>query len=205
MANFYRFKVDLGNFGDGSPGVIILHSTTGLEDNLTDIGNFMSQIKNGFDTVKGHIVPGMTVTVNSEVTKHDVETGRLLNVFVVTPPAAVVGAGNTSGVSRATQAVCRHNTDAITDRGKRLIGRSYVGPISSGAMDTGGHISPTAQTAFSAMWAGMQDVAGTLRLIVWHRPLEDHTNGEVISPGSFGHVQNTVCLTKPGVLRGRRD
>lgn len=206
MADFFRYRVEYGNFGEGSPGVSIIHSTSGVaQDPTNDIGNFMNQLHNGFETVKTYLINGMIVGINAEVTRHDVATGRLLDVHQVTPPVTTVGTSGPSATSRATVAVCRHNTDAITDRGKRLVGRSYVGPVASAALTNSGGISAAAISAFGAMWDGVQDIAGNLRLIVWHRPLLAEDGDTVISPGSFGHVQGSYCLTKPGVLRSRRD
>lgn len=208
MPFVYRFRVELGNFGDGSPGVNILHTTTGVADDIGDMGNFMQQIHNGYDTIKDFLVEGMTVNVNAEVTKHDVETGKLVGVFVVLAPATVTGTSTTSAASRATQVVCRHNTDAITFEGRRLIGRTYVGPIGTGAIDATGHITPAAQAAFTTMWDGMQDVAGTCRLVVLHRFRPPSGANEPEDPGtngSFGHVITSTALPLPGSLRSRRD
>lgn len=209
MPFMYRFKVDLSSFGTGGAGINILHTTTGVADDPGDMGNFMNQIHNGYDSIKGHLVSGMAVNINPEVTKHDVETGLLVGVFNLAPPAPIIGAATGTSVSRAQQVVCRHNTDAVTLRGKRLIGRTFVGPVGTQSLDTNGHLNATALTQFAAMWSGMQDVAGTCRLIVWHRPLKEGDDGfEPGSPGnagSFGHVQNTIALPLPGSLRSRRD
>jgi len=208
MPSVYRFKVVLGNFGDGSPGVSILHTTVGLQDVPGDMQSFASLIHDAYTVAAPHLVSGMTISVDPEVTKHDVPTGKLQNVFVITPPATVLGASAGGNTSRATMAVCRHNTDAITAEGRRLLGRTYVGPIGATAIDNNGHITTAASAIFTGMWDGMQDIAGDLRLVVLHRYRKASEAGEDPKPesiGSFGHVVTTNCLALPGVLRSRRD
>lgn len=206
MAPLYRFRMDLGGF-EGAPGVNILHTTTGAADDPGDMGNFMTQMRNGWESVKAYLLGGVTASVNPEVIKFEASTGKQLAFYNVTPPAQVLGMSASTNISRATQVVCRHNGDGITDLGKRNIGRTYMGPVGADALDSQGHVAAAAMTAFQAMWDGMQDVAGTCRLVVWHRPRDPGTlhPEDPGTVGSFGHVQTTTVLSKPGVLRGRRD
>lgn len=206
MASIYRFSVNIGGY-EGAPGLSVLHSTTGVSDDPGDIGNFMNQIRNGYQTINTYLIQGLTVDVGAEVLKLNVETGKQEGIFNLTPPAVVTGASTSTSVNRATQAVCRHNTDGLSDLGHRVPGRTFVGPIGGNALDTAGHINTAALAAFNGMWDGMQDVAGTCRLVVWHRPRDPGTL-HVEDPGTVGslhHVQSTTTLVKPGVLRSRRD
>lgn len=206
MASTYRFIVQIGGF-EGAPGISVLHTTTGVSDDLGDMGNFMNQIANGYATITEYLIQGLTINVSPEVLKLSVETGQQQGVFNLTPPAQVSGIDASTQTSRATMAVCRHNTDGLSDLGHRVPGRTFIGPIGGSALDASGHINATARTAFDGMWDGMQDVSGTCRLIVWHRPRDPGTY-HVEDPGTIGslhHVQSTTTLIKPGVLRSRRD
>lgn len=208
MADLYEFKMIIGGSWTGNPGVNIIHSTADPLDSPTSIGNFMNQIKNGWTAAAGYLLNQATFQVSSEVLKKNVETGTLIKVANVTPPAVVTGGGAATSTSHALQANCRHNTDVVAD-GRRLIGRHFVGPLAQDAIDTDGTLKAAAVTAFNSMWGGMQDIAGGIRLITWHRPiLGEHAEGvpaPVIRAGSFGHVQNTVCQDKIAILRSRRD
>ena len=212
MANFFRYVVQLGGW-TGSPGYSILHSTVGINsiNPEGDIGNFINQIRNGYDGIKAFLAPGVTMNIASEVTEHNTESGLLIRPYVVNPPPQVVStaAGATGVLSRATMTVCRHNTDLVTERGSRITGRTFVKPLANTALAADGTLNSAAISAFTGMWGGMQNVAKILRLVVWHRPADAYTkpNGDTVpaSPGSQGHSQNTVCLSKPGILRSRRD
>lgn len=202
MASLYEFKMDITGFS-GAPGVNILHTTTGVSDDLGDMGNFMSQMANGWTSIKAYLNPQATFTVNAEVLKKNVETGLLEGVFSVPPPDGIAGTGLDSSMPHYVQAVARHNTDKVTAKGRRLIGRHFIGPLAGDAIDVDGTLKAGATGAITAMWDGMQDVSGTCRLITWHRPSLNQY--QQLVPGELGHVQNTICHDWPGVLRSRRD
>lgn len=197
MPSLYRYKVLLGGW-DGAPGLSVLYSTVpavGIDEEAT-IQSFVNLIHDGYVVARGTLVGGVTVNVDPEVIRLDVETGLQQAFFSVNPPDTVTGTGS-GKVSRATQATCRHITDAVTDRGRKLLGRTFVGPLAGSALGEDGRILTQSRAELTAMWDGMQDAVGA-RLCVWHRP----KNG---AGGSFGHVQASICLSKPGVLRSRRD
>ena len=211
MANMYRFKSILSWPQGGPPGVAIFHTTTGVDDDEGDIGNFMNQINSMWADMGPYLVEGFTQTVDPEVTRHDVETGTMNQYpFYVASPPQTVAAGGGLAMARFTMAIAKHNTDAISDRGHRISGRTYIGPLGSNAIDVQGNVTTACQDAVAGAWDGMQDIAGTSRLIIWHRPQKARgAIGEQpavpASVGSFGHVFDTVCSPTPGVLRSRRD
>lgn len=208
MPFMYRFKVNISGF-PGAPGVILFHTTTGVADDPGDMGNFMNQIYSMLVDFQPYYVGGLLLNVDSEVTKHDVATGMLVGVFSLAPPAQVMGSSSLTQTSRATQLVVRLNTDATTDRGKRLVGRHFIGPIASNALTSAGSILPAIFGQAIEAYQGMLDVAGTTRLIVWHRPAPAYTKEDgtevPATVGAFGHVTSVSALPLPGVLRSRRD
>ena len=199
--------MDLTGF-EGAPGVSVLHATRSIGDVANEMQNFANMIAAAYSDAAPYLVAGVDVRVNPDVTLHDVTTGRMLDYFAITPPAAVIGAGTDGAASRAIMALARHKTDLVTQQGKRLQGRTFVGPLDGSALDTSGHLTTACQNAIAGMWDGMQDIVGPVRLIVWHRYREAGSGGDPEYPGhngEMGHVQSSTCWNKPAVLRSRRD
>ena len=195
--------MDLTGF-EGAPGVSVLHATRSIGDVANEMQNFANMIAAAYSDAAPYLVAGVDVRVNPDVTLHDVTTGRMLDYFAITPPAAVIGAGTDGAASRAIMALARHKTDVVTQLGLRFRAEAVV----LTALDTSGHLTTACQNAIAGMWDGMQDIVGPVRLIVWHRYREAGSGGDPEYPGhngEMGHVQSSTCWNKPAVLRSRRD
>jgi hypothetical protein len=193
-----RTTVILSNWS-GGPGVSVLHFE--LED-ANMIAATAGLIRSAYDGVKGLLLAGITVNTSQEWLQITPATGKLERVHVTPSTPTVVGGGTSGTIPRGTMANVRHNTDGVVE-GRRVNGRTFIGPLALGALDTSGNLTSTAQTNFSAMWDGLQDLVEA-RLMVYHRPREA-TADRPASAGAAYHVQNSVCLAKPGNLRSRRD
>ena len=137
----------------------------------------------------------------------DHATGVLLREEVVTVPPPVPSnvSGGHSQLSRADQLNVRLQTDVVRN-GRPLRGRHFLGPISDYALTDGGLIASGTINAVTTAYAGILDVAGPLRLVVWGRPIPaDADSPHAGSAGTFGHVQKVACAIRPGTLRGRKQ
>lgn len=194
----YRTTVTLLGW-EGGPGVSVLHFEAIDE---TAVGQIPGLINSAYTNVRHNLLDDMQIQTSIEMIEIDAATGQIRDVISVSPTLAVVCTGVGGGIPRGTCANVRHMTDSVYE-GKRLNGRTFVGPLASAALDANGLITSAAAGEFSTMWDGLQDLSGP-RLMVYHRPREA-TADRPASAGYAAHVQRSECLRKPGNLRSRRD
>jgi hypothetical protein len=197
MATFARQLLEVGGF-PGAPGVNVLNYMAPLHGSITQthVDDFYDQVVASLDASDGsHWASGVTVTPALGVGVHDVATGDLVNYFTVgSEPYTLTGTGSGSE-NRATQIGMRWLT-ADFRYGRRVQGRTFMGPASSAALDSDGTVAEDIVSGWPDLWSGIYD-AGTARLIVWSRP----------KPGREGEYSDVTGLSisqMPFVLRGRR-
>lgn len=197
MTQFARTIINLSGF-EGSPGVNVLHwcAPAHLDIDLPDVENFHEILGEVFTAAgAGFYAEGVTATVNPVVTVHEVDDGTLVGAFTDTSgPYTVTGTGEGTQ-SRAVQAGIRFATTDVR-AGRRVQGRTFMGPIATDQLDDNGQILDAVRTGLAAAWAGAIDPLGP-RLIVWSRP----TVAEPV--GAYADVTSTTCAARPFILRGR--
>lgn len=200
MTNLAKFTVEATGW-DGAPGVNVLMFSAGSLLDLNDIAvqSAYDEIHTAFDALKGYYAPGINLTVSTEAGIIDAATGDLINIIPVTTAAGTITSTNTHGdQSRASQILVRYTTDRFI-RGRRLKGRSFIGPMGGSLMDSDGSlassVAATVDSAFVAMTSGLG-----VRLVVWQRPSVANSN-----TGDYGDVVLAKCQDKVAVLRSRRD
>lgn len=134
--------------------------------------------------------------VQANVDDLDPSNGQLLGTYNGGAPAVVVGASGTAYNAYATQILLRHNTGDV-QRGRRVVGRSFIGPVTSTA-DSGGN--PLASNVTTLLAAATVMLTGTTTAlpVVWSRP-------GALFPGTFFGVSNYTAAPYFAVLRSRRD
>jgi len=141
---------------------------------------------------------GVVSTVSREITIHEVDTGELIGVEVVDEsPFSITGTGD-SQLSRATQVGMQWHTADIRN-GRRVAGRTFLGPMSTACFAGTGQTSSSVRTDFPEAFEGAYDPLAA-RLIVWSRPT---TIGG--SDGQYADVVSATVAARPFVLRSRRD
>jgi hypothetical protein len=111
---------------------------------------------------------------------------------------ASVSASGTSSMASASMVLLRLTTQTIIN-GRRLQGRSFLGPVGTNT-NTAGNVSSTCNAAVLTAAALLNTGATASKLVVWHRPTEPTpTDGQVGDVTGFG--------TSPeyAVLRSRRS
>lgn len=198
MAQFGRTIVDLSGWV-GAPGVNVYHwmSSAHLDIDQNDVDEFHDILNTAFTALgAGMWATGVTWTINPEVSVHDVATGTLVGAFVdAGGPYTDTGTG-AGQENRATQCGVSWLTGNIL-RGRRVRGRTFLGPLSGDLIDTSGQISPANQAIIEAAMSGIFDPLGS-RLIVWSRPVG-------VNAGEYADVTGVDVSGIPWVLRGRRD
>jgi len=196
-ANMYRYRVNLDGW-QGAPGVNTLYFRHAAVPTIEDAQQVADLIKTAYDSLKAWYVSGVKITVDPNVDVIQDSDGKLQTSTVIVPPATVTGSGATTTTSRATMALAKFNTDAVVN-GRRLRGRSFLGPIAAQGVATDGTLTTAFGTAILSAYNGLLDIAGG-RLVVWHRP-----SAPGAQDGTSGFVQNVTYKTLPAVLRSRRD
>lgn len=209
VTNFFRFRPVISGF-IGGPGINTWHgeeSVLGFDDE--DPQAFAEAVRAFYAAVASYFLTSMSIQFPGEVTWHDEEEGKLVEVFAIDAPAQVAGTGSASNgqLSRATQVVAALNTGVIRD-GKRLTGRHFIGPISNGAIGTDGQVLLSARNNIAAAYGGLIDQPGP-NLVVWgpprkSRPATDDLPALPALPGKKGTVQSVLCRSVPGTLRSRK-
>jgi hypothetical protein len=125
--------------------------------------------------------------------------GVLISSSSVAPPAAVAGTGATPYLPVPTSLVVRLRTATVL-AGKRLEGRSFVGPLSTSAAVSGLTPSVAAGTAAVNAVTALLTGATSVSPVVWRRP-------RAIPPrvGASGAIISGDAWSQFGVLRSRRD
>jgi hypothetical protein len=120
-------------------------------------------------------------------------TGTLQSVWPIAPPASVTGT-QTLNYSRAAGIRVNWLTGAIVG-GRRLNGRTFLVPASSGAFDTVGQVNDATVTAVQGTAQDLiDDLDAQAGLVVWSRT-------HAFTAG----VQSASVPKAGAILRGRRD
>jgi hypothetical protein len=199
MTQFARTKVTLEGF-DGAPGVNIFNWCAPVHADITQafVDDFNETLATSFTALTAAaFASGVGWTVDPTVTVHEVDTGDLVGVFTAAG-GPWVGTGSGGGdESRATQAGLRWQTNDFRN-GRRVQGRTYLGPIASDALAGSGQMSSAVRTDFPIAFEGIYDGLAS-RLIVWSRPTLAHP------VGAYADVVGCTVAPFPFTLRGRRN
>lgn len=196
-ANMYRYRAVLSGW-DGAPGLTTWYARFAAIPIISDVQGFADLIAAAYTSFKSGLVPGLSISIESDVGVVRDTDGELQDVATITPPGAVTGSGTDARNSRATMVVAQLHTDLIA-RGKRVRGRHFHGPMVSLICDPQGNVDSAYRSLVQGAYGGVTDLTGG-RLVVWHRP-----SSAGASDGDSGFVQSVTVTQKPGVLRSRRD
>lgn len=196
MAEIYEYKAVITGF-DGGPGVNTIYSTVGQEfPDQNHPQPFMDLWITAQNALSDYLAPGVVWQPEVQVKRLEVETGNLLGLFSCGTTEVIADNDADGNISRATQAKLQFLTDHFRNN-RVLRGGYFFGPLGENSLDNDGRITASFRMAVQDAFNGMLDIAGGMRLVVWHRP----TNGG--SDGAFGHVQEVSVGQYPATLRGR--
>jgi hypothetical protein len=209
MAVIYRFRVELNGWV-GAPGVNTFWGLGFEEGSVGDaeVNNFGQGLKALYASIK--------TTFALNISAHWDGTADLLNIadaalvdriggLTQWTEQAPVSSGN---MSRATQIKMQYKTDKIRNR-RFLTGGVFHGPLTTTALDGAGQVAATARTLYTNAYGGLLDVIG-VNLAVYGQPTKPETPpGGPVPPnnadGVAGYVQSVDVMSRPAVLRRRRD
>lgn len=198
MTDMAVTKVELTGFV-GAPGLNTFHWCAPAHGEITQthVDDFHDQLATSYAAIAQLFASGVTWTILPDVDILEAETGTLIGALTYTGEETMTGSGSgNDNVSRASQVGFRWITSDIID-GRRVLGRTFMGPASGDVFENNGSIIAAGQAAWPPFFSGIFD-AGTARLVVWHRP-------KGASPGQVSDVNSCVIAPQPFVLRSRRS
>ncbi len=185
----------------GAPGVNIFHYTRGLGPEVSDSDSADQFLPELLACLEGYasIMPaGLTCTVSPDVSYFNDDDGVILGVTSYTGSTlSFTGSSSLLNTTRAMQLTVRHKTDQFVG-GRRLQGRTFVGPITGDAIGNDGQVESGWIDDTPTIWSGAISGIGG-RLAVWHRPTE-----AAPSSGAYGDVVTVLANATPGTLRSRK-
>lgn len=208
MTSLARFFVESTGYA-GGPGVNVLTFSTGTLTppwTGTDVQTVYDELHDAYDAIKLVFPNTVSITIAGEAVIFDSETANITNVIPVpTPAAAIVGTGAYGTTSRG-QAIClAYYTDMWTG-GKRLKGRSFIGPVDTGIYGVTGLFAPSIVDLLEDNWVAMTSGVGP-RLAVYHRPSPPDPLDPTVpmTDGYYGDVVSVFARPRPSNLRSRQD
>lgn len=186
----------------GGPGINRLVFSPGIPANEWTpevVDGLLVDVRAVYNAMKGLWAQQTRVTLDSFVTTFDSVTGENVGVVSCTTPAAFIqNDDNTQSQAKDVMLLAQFKTDDWI-RGRRLQGRSFIGPIAGQAIQTDGAVTTTAQSTVANAYTAITSGVGP-RLAVYQRP-----NVSASYAGAYGDVAIVTCWSKPAVLRSRRD
>lgn len=185
----------------GSQGLPGLHTTywTGASSTpvQADSADVAGRVRAFWDSFKSNLASGTVISAIAGVDLLNSATGELEG-GLTTGTITSVSATGTGELPASTMLLLKYTTGAIIN-GRRLQGRSFIGPLATTANTLG---IPTAavNTAVTTAAAFLNSGATASALVVWHRPTEEVPAGGITQPVTAYATNNTFA-----VLRSRRD
>jgi len=185
----------------GAPGYNIMHFSPGTIsgfDHQTIADSACQDVSDRYQDVQSFFVDDETWTIGPTVPFFKVTTGEsVAEVTASFSNQVITGTGSDIYMDRSACVNVAFRTNDFVS-GRRLIGRSFVGPISAQAFASNGQIQNTALAAFGGMFDGAISGLGPM-LAVWHRPTTPSG-----TDGSYGDVVTVTARSVPGTLRSRK-
>lgn len=181
----------------GSAGVMTLYTKTTGPENSASAALCMGRLHDSIALILGACKTTTSFVSDSFVDTIDPATGTITGSDAVTSWTQT-GTDTAGYAPPATAVVVGWKTDDIV-AGRRVRGRTFISPITSGQIDSDG--TPVAgmlayANAFGAKW--IDNGATAVYTCVWHRP-------KGTSPGSDHQITSYSVKDKFAVLRSRRD
>lgn len=200
MAQIARSRVAL-NWDYGGPGVCTYYWSKGTLGGDWDAiaQDFHDELGGMWEAADGYCVSSLTWTVLPDVDVIEVETGFLIDQFTLpdTPPTGV-GTNSGTNVSRAQQFCVNFGTDIFV-AGKRLRGRTFLGPVGEDVVGANSVVGSTDRGVIEDSFIAMTSGVGA-RLAVYHR-----ANPNTHTGGYYGDVVSVRLKDVLGTLKSRRS
>ena len=197
MANMLRIRTVLSGWS-GGPGLSTFYFDPGAGAEPAAAIDCVARVRQFWSAISALFPTSFSAQVQPNVDQLDETTGSLTASYVGGAPVVVAGASGTAYNAYATMVLLRQNTGVIRV-GRRVVGRTFVGPVTS-TVDSGGN--PLASNVTTMLTAATVMLTGSTGAIpeVWHRPKPAGS-----ATGREFYVVNYTAAPYFAVLRSRRD
>lgn len=183
----------------GAPGYSV-HYTMSTTANPNPLQTF-------YNALITYLPLNATVTIPNSGETLDETTGKMVNVWSAGTQTSSVGTGDSIYVP-AEGALVRWGTNSFKN-GRRVLGHTFIVPLSRAAYATGGLVAAATCNAIQAASNTCRSSYG-VDMVVWNRPVYKKAPVEgdpptLVRPGSVSPITFTACPTKVAVLTSRRD
>lgn len=192
----------------GAPGLHTAYYKTSTET-LASANAVLARVRSAWTPLAGILPTGFSAQVSEQVDIIDPATGVMTGALIGNRPGEfTAGAAQFTTVSPAVAGMVVLNT-GVFDGGRQIRGRSFISPLHTAAMTTGGILSSTAVGALQSFGAAL---LGTVDLepiyVVWRRPRLASVPPAPALIARVGRTANVTSISVPtraAVLRSRRD
>lgn len=202
MTNMLRVKVRWHGF-TGSPGYSNFFfrewSDAGYVPSVAEASNSAAKVHQFFDAIKGIFPPVVNIQVEGDVEVINDTNNELQTAFSVGPFANLTGGAAAANYSAATGAVVSWQTGGVRN-GRRVRGRTFLVPTSSGAFDVDGSLVSSWATNLATYANTLISNTPGPELGIWARPTAPGAED-----GEWAVVTAATVPDMAAVLRSRRD
>jgi hypothetical protein len=186
----------------GEPGINVIHwvSATGTEGSYTEslVEDWHQKLSDRLFNYAANIVTGALVSVDPQDIIFEDSTGQAVGAVTQSGTApAFFGSGTDVTTSRADCVTVRHTTSSWVN-GRRLGGRTFVGPMATNMFSSSGQVASSIVAATPGIWSPLTTGLDGL-LVIWHRPTTPTS-----SDGEYAVVTGSSANSTPGTLRSRK-
>lgn len=180
----------------GQPGYTIFYASGNA--------NVQAQLAPFFDAMKLYFPASVRIAIPNTGDIIEEADGRKTGTWGSGSTSVISGTG-IGTYSPASGALIKWGTSAF-QRGRRVVGRTFLVPLTTSAYDANGQVAATATAAIQAAATSFITTSGGV-LSVWHRPLMDYSVKPPVQklPGAAVPIITATVPVKVAVLRSRRD
>lgn len=192
-----RIRTELSG-AEGLPGLSTVYAN-GASSNpvAADALDMVGRVRTFWLALVALMPLGVVMQVSGRVDLIDPTDGELVGGLNPATPAQVSATGSSS-LPTATMALLVGNTGVIV-RGRRLQGRTFVGPLSA-TVNNGGSLGPSQATTITNAATAMLTGSTASVPVVWSRQVQTPP-----AAGSASPVTGYTTRREFAVLRSRRD
>lgn len=202
-----RVRAQLTSFV-GGPGLNTFYFDELMAPTQTDANECAQAVSNFYTAIASELAQGMIVNVEPTVDNIEQQTGDLLGSFgAVFTPQSITSTG-LSQAPAPVMSLIQWSTAGIV-AGRRVKGRTFVGPVETTAHQTDGTPAEAHRTAVvGAANTLLTTLTGGHKLCIWARPFAGDPLATPPKPARVGTTHFVTASAVPNkwaVLRSRRD
>lgn len=169
MADMIRNRAQITGI-EGLPGLFTAYFVGSTPATTAEATEAAARVRACWEHIKGSIPATVSIVYSGACDVLDPATGTLTGGLTGTLPVTTVGTQTALELPLGTMGLLQHNTSSII-AGRRVKGRSFMGPFTEAENGSDGRPSPTQQVDIAAAGALLGTTITTpIAHVVWHRP-----------------------------------